>query len=116
MLAAASLCSRSTGSGEGKWGQIPPRAALGPFSFARQGAVGHRRHWSVSFLLLLLLVPLSLPPALCVCMWVCVSLGVLLWLLNLQKPPSCGGAEGFGGAAGALRTPPFSERLVFCIS
>lgn len=58
--------------------------------------------------------PLSLPPAQHV--WVCVSSGVLLLLLNLQKPPSCGGAEGFGGAAGALRIPPFPEQLVFCVS
>lgn len=68
----------------------------------------------MSFLLLLL--PPSFPPAQHVCTWVCVSFGVGLLLLNLQKPPSCGGAEGFGGAAGALRIPLFSEKLVFCIS
>lgn len=61
-------------------------------------------------------LPLSLPPDQHVCTWVCVSLGVVLLLLNLQKPPSSGGAEGFGGTAVSLRIPPLSEKLVSCIS
>lgn len=104
---------------EGKRGQIPPKAGLGPFCLCQAGGRGlcdtgmcPPSSSSSSWLQL----PLPLPPAQHVCTWVCVSLGVLLLLLNLQNPPSCGGAGGFGGAAGALRIPPLSEELVFCIS
>lgn len=114
-LVAQALC-------EGKWGEIPPKAGLGPCYLCQAGGRGlcdtggtgmcPPSSPSSSWLQL----PLSLPPDQHVCTWVCVSLGVVLLLLNLQKPPSCGGAEGFGGTAAALRIPPLSEKLVFCIS